>query len=269
MNIFITGATGFIGPGLALQLAAQGHQVHALVRSLEKGKAIEHENIHLHKGDLLDKESVKRAMKGCQQVYHVAAYMVPWDPDPGKSFRINVGGSLNVFEAAAELGVEKVLFTSTTGVLGPSNGKKVTENHIRIADFFHDYESAKIIAEERFLRYILAGKFEGVVVYPSRVYGPEVYQDSAIVTSMIRRFLAGNWHLIPGDGTKLGNYAYIDDVVDGHIQAMAKGRNGEGYLLAGEEVDWNDFWRVVMEVSGQKHWMIRLPGLGNHGCGSI
>ena len=74
MNILITGATGFIGTNLALKLANQDHTVHALYRSKEKAKRIEHKNIKLFKGDITDVESLKIAMQGCEQVYHIAAF---------------------------------------------------------------------------------------------------------------------------------------------------------------------------------------------------
>ena len=259
MKIFVTGATGFIGSRLVQKLAEQGHIVHALVRSLKKGKKLEREGVLLFQGDITDRESIDRAIEGCEQVYHVAALLTAWNPDPEESFRINAGGAVNVLEASIAAGVKKFVFTSSSGVIGPTKGEPVNEDSIRITDYFHDYESAKFIAEERILRAVLKKRIEAVIVSPSRVYGPEIYPGSSIVTSIVDKYIKGKWKGIPGDGTKYGNYVYLEDVVDGHIMAMEKGENGERYILGGEDVTWDGFFDMVKELSGVNHMLLHLP----------
>lgn len=258
-KIFITGATGFIGSKLALHLAEQGHTVHALVRSLEKAKKLEHKNICIFQGDILDRPSIDKAIAGCEQVYHVAALLTAWNPDPEESFRVNAGGAVQVLEAAIAAGVKRLVLTSSSGVMGPTKGEPLHEESIRITDYFHDYESAKFIAEERILRAVMKGLIEAVIVLPSRVYGPELYKDSSIVTSIVNKYINGRWKGIPGDGTKYGNYVYLDDVVEGHILAMEKGRNGERYVLGGDDVSWDEFFDTVKEIAGVSYRLWHLP----------
>ena len=267
MKIFLTGGTGFIGSRLAIKLAEAGHTVHALVRSLQKGKQLGHPNIILFKGDITDPESVARAVKGCEQVFHVAALLRAWNPDPEESFRVNAGGALIVLEAAIEAGARRFVLTSSAGVIGPSRDQPVHEDSIRITDYFHDYESAKFIAEERVLRAVLKKRIEAVIVNPSRVYGPEIYPGSSIITSIVHKYVKGKWKGIPGDGTKYGNYAFLEDVVDGHILAMEKGENGERYILGGEDVTWDDFFNTVKKQAGVSHMLIHLPTPVSMGIG--
>jgi len=126
-KIFVSGATGFIGSHLALHLADEGHTVHALFRSSQKAKILEHKNILLFKGDICDNSSIERAMTSCGEAYHLGAFARLWDKDPSLCQKVNVEGTLNILDTAVKCGVEKVVVTSTAGVLGPSNSKPVDE----------------------------------------------------------------------------------------------------------------------------------------------
>jgi len=98
-----------------------------------------------------------------------------------------------------------------------------------------------------------------VIVNPTRIYGPGILGDSNGVTRMIRDYMKGRWHIIPGNGRSKGNYVYIDDVVDGHILAMEKGRTGEGYLLGGSDLSFNEFFSILREVSGSHYFLVKIP----------
>jgi len=76
---------------------------------------------------------------------------------------------------------------------------------------------------------------------------------------MIRDYINGKWHIIPGNGQSVGNYVYIDDVVDGHILAMEKGRTGERYLLGGSDLSFNEFFNILKEVTGSHNFLIKIP----------
>jgi NAD+-dependent farnesol dehydrogenase len=100
MKVFVTGATGFIGSKLCMKLADLGHQVHALYRSESKASILFHPDIHLFKGDILDYDSLKNAMDGCRQIYHMAAFTDVWIKDESRIYELNVTGTLNVLNAA-------------------------------------------------------------------------------------------------------------------------------------------------------------------------
>ncbi len=256
--VLVTGATGFLGKKLVMCLAEKGQKVHALYRSENKIQGWGHENIHFVKGSLGDTKSINLAMKGCTQVYHLAALASPWSKDPETFYRENVGGTENILDSALKHGVERVVFTSTAGVLGPSNEKLNTEEKQFRGDHFTHYDSSKELAEIKVKEYIEKGQ-EAVIVNPSRIYGPGNLSRSNAVTYMINSFVRGRWRIIPGNGSSIGNYVYVDDVVDCHIQAMIKGRSGERYLAGGDNLSFNDFFHTLARVSGKSYRMFHMP----------
>ena len=258
MSIFITGGTGYIGAHLLKKLTDSDETIHVLVRSKKKASDIEHPNIAIFEGDIMNKESIKEAMKGCSKVYHLAAFAKVWAKDPKTYFDINVTATVNVLEAAQELGVSKVIVTSTAGVYGASVSDDITETYVRDFDFFNEYESSKAISESRIKDFVIAG-LDVSIVSPTRVYGPYLFGEPQSVTQLIQKYVKGKWRIIPGDGTKVGNYVFIDDVVDGHILAMENGKKGHTYILGGENHDYNSFFKILAIESGIHRKMIKLP----------
>lgn len=259
-KIFLTGATGFIGERLALRLAGEGHTVHALVRDPGKAKRLTHPQIVKFAGDLADEAALREAMSGCEEAYHLAALAKVWDKNPNAFFEVNVLGTRRVLDAALAAGVSRVVVTSTAGTVGPSSERVplVSEASERQGDFFTDYEATKHQSELEIAERSRQGQHV-VVVNPTRVYGPGFLSDSNAVTMMITRYVQGKWRIIPGDGHKVGNYVFVEDVVEGHLLAMAKGRAGERYLLAGENASYNDFFAQLAEVSGRNYRLFKLP----------
>lgn len=257
MKIFVSGATGFIGSRLALRLAEQGHTVHALYRSAHKAAVIQHPNIHLFRGDILDPASLDAAMAGCQQAYHVAAFARVWEKDPAIIYRQNIAGAAFVVQAATKAGAEKIVLTSTAGTLGPS-GAGVVDESAQPERYFIDYESSKAIMEQMAQAFAQSG-LHVVLVNPTRVYGPGVMSESNAVTKMMASYREGKWRIIPGNGKSVGNYVYVDDVVEGHILAMEKGRPGERYILGGENASYNEFFALLAELVGKRYAMLKLP----------
>ena len=127
MKIFVTGATGFIGTKLVRVLADRGNVIHALYRDESGTAKLGYKNIRPFKGSLGDPGSLERAVDGCEQVYHVAAYARPWAGDPGVYHEVNTEGCRRVLDVASRAGVGKLLFVSTAGVYGPSENKSVRE----------------------------------------------------------------------------------------------------------------------------------------------
>lgn len=256
--VLVTGATGFVGKQLALNLAGSGHKVHALYRSEAKIADLKHDNIRLFKGNLTDLQSINKAMKGCEQVYHLAAFAAVWTRKPDEIYEQNVQGTVNILESALKCNVKRVVHTSTAGVFGPSGEKPNSEDSPMAESHFIHYDSSKAQAEEKIEAYVREG-MDVVMVNPTRIYGPGNLGDSNGVTRMIRDYISGSWHIIPGDGRSKGNYVFLDDVVDGHILAMERGRTGEKYLLGGSNLSFNEFFSILREVSGCKHLLIKIP----------
>ncbi len=256
-KIFLSGATGFIGSRIAMRLAEEGNTVHALYRSRKKTNHIQHKNIKLFKGDITEIESLEKALNGCVEAYHVAAYANVWTPDPSVIYHLNIEGAMNVIRTAIKSGVKKVVVTSTASVFGTSNGRTIDENALPDEYFIH-YEHSKYILESVLKTISSAGVYI-VTVNPSRVYGPGVLSESNGVTRLIKRYIEKKWRWIPGNGRSVGNYVYIDDVVEGHILAMEKGRSGESYILGGENADFNHFFTQLREVSKRNYRLVNIP----------
>ncbi|MBM72506.1 MAG: hypothetical protein CL847_06965 [Crocinitomicaceae bacterium] len=259
MKVFLTGGTGFIGAHLINALLAEGKQVHALVRTPAKASSLPVEGVTIYKGDILDLKSIKEAMQGCEEVYHLGGNASIYEKDPQRYYTINVDGTKNVIDTAIDLGIKRMVFTSTAGVLGPSVGGVVTEDKKREVPFFNEYESSKAEAEELVRKYVAEKEIEVMIVSPTRVYGYYLFGEPASVSLLISKYIKGNWKIIPGDGTKVGNYVYVDDVVSGHMLAMKNGLKGETYILGGENYSYNEFFNVLKEVSGHEYGLIKTP----------
>lgn len=258
MSIFITGGTGYIGAHLLKKLTDAGEKIHVLVRSEKKATNIKHPNVAIFEGDIMNKDSIRDAMQGCNKVYHLAAFAKVWAKDPKIYFDINITATVNILEVAQEIGVSKVIVTSTAGVYGASVSDDITETYVRDFDFFNEYESSKAISESRIKDFVIAG-LDVSIVSPTRVYGPYLFGQPQSVTQLIHKYVKGNWRIIPGDGTKIGNYVFVDDVIDGHILAMEKGQKGHTYILGGENHDYNSFFKILANESGIHRKMIKLP----------
>jgi len=258
MKYFVTGGTGFIGRALIHKLADSGHTIHALFRSKSKTASLKHPHIQWFKGDVLDPKSILKAMNGCEYVFHSAAMTKIWSKNPQIYHQINVTGTKNIIESSLNLGIKKVVMTSTAGVFGPSSIEDVNETTIRKTKYFTEYERTKAEADSLALSYTQKG-IDIVIVYPTRVYGPGPLKESNSVTKLMNFYIKGRWPLIPGNGKSIGNYVYIDDVVEGHISAMEKGFSGEKYILGGENISYREFFNLLRKVSQKNYFLLKTP----------
>ncbi len=258
MAILITGATGYIGSKLTSKLAAQGHDIHLLCRTAPTLPEFQKPNIKIFSGDITDIESLKPAMEQVDQLYHLAAYARLWAKDPSTFYKLNVKGLDNVLTAAQEAGISKVVYTSTAGVIGPSKDKPMTETAPRITGFFNLYESTKSESEKVAMDYAKRG-LHVTILNPSRIYGPGFDTGSNPFTKIMEMYLKGNWKIIPGSGNDIGSYPFIDDVVDGHIAAMEKGRSGERYILGGVNASFNELMSLIKKYTGIDRKLTHIP----------
>lgn len=258
MKVLVTGATGFIGRQLTLALAISGYEVKALCRNIDHPYLIKHKNIEPVLGNILHPQILKKAMLGCSQVYHTAAMAKMWCRNPDAYHETNVTGTRNVLKTATDTGVQKIVYTSTCGVWGPTIKHPMTESDPRVTGFPIAYERTKYLAELEVQNFVKQG-MQVVTVNPSRVYGEGPVTDSNTAGKMISGYLKGKWRFIPGSGEQVANYAFLDDVVAGHIAAMNRGISGERYILGGHDISFNDFFETLQQVSGKQLNMIRIP----------
>ncbi len=268
-KIFVTGATGFIGTRLVQALVERGLRVRALSRrdrvepppgfDRSLPGPLDHERVELVRGDILDRDSLLRGMEGCSRVFHLAAYAKNWAPDPRTFYRMNVEGTRHVFGAARQLGVNRVVWTSSIVTFGPTpRGVVGDEAMPRITPaYLTEYEETKAIAEQEALRQA-AGGFPVVIVNPTRVYGPGHLTEGNALARLIDDYDRGRVPVLLNRGINVGNYVFVDDVVQGHVLAMERGRVGQRYILGGENVTLKEFFRAIDRISGKTHFQIPM-----------
>lgn len=248
MKILITGATGYIGNNLANTLANMGNIVHAIVRSDSAKRLLQHPNIILFKGDILDTDSLVTAMKGCQQVYHTAA-KVGLDIKNYPDFHnVNVEGTRNVIDAILQTNIEKTVFTSTCSVIGPSINHPLNEKNSQTAKITNAYDVTKKMSEDIIFQQVTKG-MNAVIVSPSKIYGPGNISHSLTANAVINMFLKKKITLIPSPGTYQVSFAFIDDIINGHLLAMKNGKSGEKYILGGVNISYQEFFNQIRTIS--------------------
>jgi nucleoside-diphosphate-sugar epimerase len=251
MKIMLTGATGYLGHTIALKAAAANHSVHALVRKPEGPSVPEHRNISLFKGELTDMEALKAAMRGCDAVIHCAAIAKMWTREREMMYKVNVEGTRNVLQAALETGIAKVVVTSSCSVLGPSSGMPVNESTPRLDSMKTDYEISKYLAEEVCRSYSRKG-LHTVIVSPPAIYGPGSDTASNAISKMIKQSLRSGILFQPSPSNLCRNFAYVEDVANGHLLAVEHGRSGETYILGGENISYRQFSETIKKAAPRK-----------------
>jgi nucleoside-diphosphate-sugar epimerase len=258
MKIMITGATGFIGNKLLKRLIKTGYDINVLCRPSSDISGLDGTGAKIYFGDICNRKNIEECMKDCQQVYHLAALAKNWTRRSSDYYKYNTTAVKNIMDSALKLDIEKVLFMSTGNTFGPSLVEPVNEKSIRFNLPFTIYEDSKIEAEK------IAGEFADkglhiVTINPTRLFGPGLLTEGNSVSKMVHLYLKGNFRFIPGNGNAVGNYTYIDDLVNGCINAMKKGRSGEKYILGGENISYNRFFEILSELSETKRYMFHLP----------
>lgn len=258
MKILVTGANGYLGNCLAKRLSSQEDEINLLVRDLNSKNLPVGKKIKLFKGDITDAASIEASIKGCTQVYHCAAFARYNSKDRNLIYETNVDGTKNILQAASAFNIEKLVFTSSAGVFGPSLNIPLTENDPRIESFESDYDFSKHMAEN-LVREFVSNGINAVIVNPTRIYGPGPETHSNAVTRLIKHILFKKILLLPKIEAYRTNYCFIDDVVNGHLFAMLKGRAGESYILGGENISYKELLSSITAYASSKNYTLKLP----------
>jgi dihydroflavonol-4-reductase len=253
----LTGATGFVGSAVARVLVARGHRLRLLVRPTSDRRNLAGVDADVALGDLTDTGSLARAVDGCRYVFHVAADYRFWVPDPDAMLRANVEGTLAVMRAAQAAGVERIVHCSSVAALGMTNDDTPADETTPTneADFIGTYKRSKFLAERAVMDLVRQEGLPAVVVNPSAPVGPRDIKPTP-TGKMIRDAAAGRVPAYIDTGL---NMVHVDDVAEGHALALEKGRIGERYVLAGENLLLKDILALVAEVVGRRPPRIEIP----------
>jgi dihydroflavonol-4-reductase len=255
-KVLVTGATGFIGANIARLLLERGDDVRALVRATSDRGNVEGLPIEVALGDLRDPGAVRRAVQGCDRVFHVAADYRFWARDPAELYASNVEGTRNVTEACLAEGVERVVYTSTVGTIGLSALPVPCDESTPLLDgqLTSHYKRSKLAAE----RVALASVGRGlplVVVNPSAPVGP--WDGKPTPTGqLIVDFARGKLPAIVDTGL---NVVHVRDVAEGHLLAAERGRVGERYILGHRNMTLAEIVAELAGLTGRPAPRLRLP----------
>lgn len=257
MTTLVTGATGFVGSGVVRSLLDAGYDVRALVRSSSDLRNLEDMPVDVAHGDLTDPVSVKKAMDGCEFLFHVAADYRLWVPDPASMYRNNVQGTRNVMFEALRSGVKRVVYTSSVATLAPSaNGNSRNEtSRGSMEDMIGHYKRSKFLAEVLVDRLVQECDLPAVIVSPSTPVGPRDIKPTA-TGRIILDAISGRMPAYVDTGL---NVVHVEDVAEGHRLALERGSIGERYILGGKNMSLRDILIELADIAGHKPPRFRMP----------
>ncbi|MGO9560031.1 MAG: hopanoid-associated sugar epimerase [Acidimicrobiales bacterium] len=263
-RVLVTGATGFIGSAVTRSLLERGADVVAAVQPGADQASLGGLDVTKIEADLRDGASIAAAVAGCTLVFHVAALYRFWSKDPDEFYDVNVGGTLNVLDAARQAGVERVVYTSTVGTIGldhTSGGRDDPGGRLaresdwpRIEHLFGSYKRSKFVAEHEVLRAAAEGQ-SIVLVQPTLPVGPRDRAPTPTGRTVLD-FLNGK---MPGYVDTAMNVVDVEDVAAGHMLAAERGRQGRSYVLGGENHSFREILDILADVTGLSRPTLRVP----------
>ncbi len=256
MKTLLTGATGFLGSAIARELLKDGRKVKVLTRKGADTGNIDGLDLETVHGDLRDIQSLKEALRGCDVLYHAAAYYSFWDRDKRLIYDINVGGTRNILKSALDQGLRKVVYTSTVGCIGLlENGRPANENTpLDPATLSNDYKRSKYEAEN-VAREFHAKGLPVVIVNPTAPIGPRDIKPTP-TGKIIVDFLNRNMPAYLDTGLNLIDVA---DCARGHLLAEEKGVPGERYILGNRNMSLKEILSALETLTGLKAPSVKMP----------
>jgi len=256
MKTLVTGATGFLGSAIVRELLKDGREVKVLVRAGTDTENIDGLDLELAYGDLRDKDSLKKALGGCDVLYHTAAYYSLWDKNKRLIYDINVEGTRNILQAALDRGIAKTVYTSTVGCIGLlTNGDPASEDTpFDPTTLSNDYKRSKYQAEQVAKEFSQNG-LPLVVVNPSTPVGPRDIKPTP-TGKIVLDFLNRKMPAYIDTGLNLID---VDDCARGHLLAEEKGVPGERYILGNRNMSLKEILLTLEKITGLKAPTVKMP----------
>jgi dihydroflavonol-4-reductase len=256
VTILVTGATGFIGSAVVRALLADEQPVRCLVRKNSDVSNLAGLALDFAYGDVTDLDSVRRALEGCDRVIHMAAIYAIWMKDPNLMYRVNVNGTHKVLTACREAKVDKIVYVSSTAALGAHGRMPANESaEFNMASTGDHYYLSKYQAEQAALEFAAKG-LPVTIVNPAVPLGARDIKPTpsgALIINVMKGLLPGYI-----DGGL--NVIDVNDCARGIVNALARGRNGEKYVLGNRNVSMKEFFDLIVKVAGYgKAPAIRFP----------
>ena len=250
-RVLVTGATGFIGGHLAARLVESGYAVRALVRRPRPAGHLV--GLELFEGDLLQPQSLEGLERDVDHVFHCAGILGKWGTGDSEIRDVNVQGALNVLARFESSGLKRYVHLSAGGVTGPMGAEPADETYdCRPAT---SYERTKLEGEQQVLRRAAETGIPAVVARPTFTYGPGDPHKLALFRAILR----GRYAFI-GNGESVNHPVFIEDLLDGLLLLLQRGRPGEIYIIGGERpVTKRELVHTIADALGVKRPGVKIP----------
>src|SRR5580698_5352038 len=256
MNVFVTGATGFVGHHVARALVAEGADLRLLTRKSSNLANLEGIHGEIHTGDLSQPESLKPALEGCDAVVHVAADYRLWIPDPDAMYKANVDGTRELLRMAREAGVRRVVYTSSVATMHfRADGIVSNEDTpVSLADMVGHYKRSKFIAEQEAIKAAQDGQ-QVIILNPTTPIGP----NDAKPTPTGRIFVDFLNRKFPAYVDTGLNLVDVAEVARTHVAALTVGKPGRRYILGGENLTLKQILDKMSAITGIPSPTTKIP----------
>jgi dihydroflavonol-4-reductase len=255
--ILVTGASGFVGSAVANAFRRAGFRVRVLVRPTSPRINVDPAD-EVFIGDILDRASLARALEGMRYLVHAAADYRLWAPSAAEVLHTNVEGTRMVMEEALRARVERIVYTSSVATLDLSADGPADETRSLSPDrAVGAYKRSKVLAEDLVRHMVQERALPAVIVNPSTPIGPRDVRPTPTGRIIIE---AASGRMPAFIDTGL-NFVHVDDVAQGHVAALRRGRIGERYILGGENRTLREALTDIAEIVGRRPPRLRLPRL--------
>ena len=256
MKVFLTGATGFVGHHVAHALNDQGADLRLLVRKTSNLKNLEGLRGDTVVGDLLEPESLKTALAGCDAVMHVAADYRLWIRDPATMYRANVDGTRELLRMAREARVKRVVYTSSVATMHfRTDGLVINEDTpVSIKDMVGHYKRSKFLAEREALHAAELGQ-SVLILNPTTPIGPNDAKPTPTGRIFVD-FLNGKFPAYMDTGLNLVDVAEVARI---HVAALTRGKPGKRYILGGENLTLKQILDKMSAITGIRSPTVKIP----------
>jgi dihydroflavonol-4-reductase len=257
-HVVVTGAAGFIGSAVTRALVRRGVEVVALTEPGAATTNLDGLDVERREVDVTDERQLNGVFDQARYCFHLAAKFGFWAKDPSSFYAVNVYGTRHVVRAAAQAGVERIVYTSTVATLGlwtTEAGRPATEDDVAdLSHLYGNYKQTKYVAEHEVLRLAAQGA-PVVLVLPTMPHGPFDHRPTPS-GKVVLDYLNGR---MPGYVDTAMNVAHVDDLAEGHLGALEHGRQGRSYICGGENLTMAQFLAVLADVTGLPGAQRRFP----------
>ena len=266
-KVLVTGANGFLGSWVVRRLCQEGHQVFSLVRKGSDLSELDGVPTEFKYGDVTDLHSLLEAFADMDSIFHLAGLIAYKKSEREKMERVNVTGTANVVEACRANHVRRLVHLSSVVAIGAGTNPKEILNEqsaYNLSRLNLGYFETKRKAEQIVISACQQKRVDAVVLNPSTIYGPGDARKGSRKTQL--KVAQGKFKFYTKGGV---NVVAVEDAVDGIISAWKKGRTGERYILAGENLLIKDLFKLIAQEAGQPAPSIELPSVLLHALGIL